>query len=86
MQITHFRTRAAHRHTRLVAREARMPATIVEYARFVEVQQRRAQILAELEPPREPPVPPTPDGQIIEISQSLTSVDANTTSGIVDVR
>jgi hypothetical protein len=30
-----------------------MPGALVEYARFVEVQQRRSRIAAELEPPAE---------------------------------
>jgi hypothetical protein len=90
MQITHFRTPASvRRHTLAVPREARMPGALVEYARFVEVQQRRARIIAELERPPETPAPqtgPTTVDQFIDVGESLTSIDASTTRGSVDVR
>ena len=66
-----------------------MPGTLVEYARFVEVQQRRAGIIAELERPPETAAPrtgPTAVAQSIDIGKTLTSVDASTTRGTVDVR
>jgi hypothetical protein len=66
-----------------------MPGSLVEYARFVEVQQRRARIIAELERPPETPAPrtgPTTVDQFIDVGESLTSVDASTTRGSVDVR
>jgi hypothetical protein len=66
-----------------------MPGTLVEYARFVEVQQRRAWIIAELERPPETPAPPTEPtagDQCNDISQSPVSVDASAARGTVDVR
>ena len=65
-----------------------MPGTLVEYARFVEVQQRRARVTAELERPPERPVPrtePTAVDQCIDVDESPTPPDASTTRGDVDV-
>ena len=59
-----------------------MAATVIEYARFVEVQQRRARIVAELEPAGRTPAPltePTGVDPFIDVSESETSVDASTT-------
>jgi hypothetical protein len=86
MQIVHFRTPASDRHhTVRVPRESRMAGTLVDYARFVEAQQRRARIVVELE---RPPVPmgPTAVDQFIDVGESVTSVEASTTPGTVDVR
>ena len=50
MQITQFRTSAYSRHRTVAVRgqSPTMVGSVVEYARFVEVQQRRARVLAEL--------------------------------------
>lgn len=66
-----------------------MPAIVVDYARFVEVQQRRARVAAELKRPRQTPAPPmgrTAIEQFLDGRESVTSVDASTTRGTVDVR
>ena len=66
-----------------------MPGTLVEYARFVEVQQRRARVIEELEHSSETPAPrreSTSVDAFIDIAQSLTPVDASTTRGTGDVR
>jgi hypothetical protein len=60
-----------------------MPGSLVEYPRFVEVQQRRARIIAELV---RPPATPTAPDRYIDVGESVTSVDASTTPGTVDVR
>ena len=66
-----------------------MPGMVVDYARFVEVQQRRARIAADLERPREAPPPPTgrtATEPYLDVGESVTSVDASTTRRTVDVR
>jgi hypothetical protein len=66
-----------------------MPGIVVDYARFVEVQQRRARIVAVLERPREPPPPPTGRTAIepyLDVGESVTSVDASTTRRTIDMR
>jgi hypothetical protein len=65
-----------------------MPGTLVEYARFVEVQQRRARVIAELEHSSATPAPrrETSVDLFIDVAQSLTPVDAGTTRGTGDVR
>jgi hypothetical protein len=59
-----------------------MAATVIEYARFVEVQHRRARIVAELERAARTPArltEPTAVDPFIDVSESETSVDASTT-------
>lgn len=64
-----------------------MPGIVVDYARFVEVQQRRARIAAELERPREaPPMGQTAIEQFFDVRELVTSDDASTTRQTVDVR
>ena len=66
-----------------------MPGSVVEYARFVEVQQRRARIAAGLEQPGEVPPPPTGRTgivQLLDVRETLTSVDPSTTRQTIDVR
>jgi hypothetical protein len=89
MQTVHFRTPAfAPNDTVRVPRESRMAGTIVEYARFVEVQERRARMVAELERPPQTPAPPTEStvDQFIDVGGSVTSVEASTTPRTIDVR
>ena len=56
-----------------------MPGTLLG-SRFVEVQQRRARLIADVEQPPETPAPgkgPTAIDQCIDIGQSLTLLDAS---------
>jgi hypothetical protein len=66
-----------------------MAGTLVNYARFVEVQERRARLIAGLEPP--PGSPARPSGplvvdEVIDVGESPSSIDAGTTPGTGDVR
>ena len=67
-----------------------MPGIVVEYARFVEVQQRRARIATELERPREalpPPMGGMGNEQFLDVGESVTCVGASTTGRqTIDVR
>jgi hypothetical protein len=61
----------------------------VEYARFVEMQQRRARIIAELERRPETPAPraaPTAVDHVIDVDEWPMSGDASRTLRDVDVR
>ena len=66
-----------------------MAGILVEYSRFVEVQQRRMRLLAELRGPSQTPAPPR---ATVRVSQRLTDAGASpaplaeTTCGAVDVR
>lgn len=65
-----------------------MPGIVVDYARFVEVQQRRARIAAALERPREAPPPATGRTAIepfLDVGETVTSVDVSTTRRTIDV-
>lgn len=66
-----------------------MPGILVEYARFVEVQQRRARVAAELLGLR-PPAPADIGGATASddepVQIAVFHIDASTTRGTVDVR
>ena len=66
-----------------------MPGALVEYARFVEVQQRRSRIAAELAPPAEwliPRAPGTAVDECIDHLEPVTSADESARRGPIDVR
>ena len=66
-----------------------MAGILVEHARFVEVQQRRARVVAELTRPPETPAPRTAStsvDQVIDVGDSPIAVAARPTRGAVDVR
>ena len=66
-----------------------MPGIVVEYARFVEVQQRRARVAAELLPTRKgerPLTGRTAIEQSLGVRESVTPPDASTTGHTIDVR
>jgi len=59
-----------------------MASTLVEYVRFVEVQQRRARLAAELTQPLDVVMAPNgttaPTDQSLDVDASPASVDAST--------
>ena len=56
-----------------------MPATLVEHSRFVEVQQRRARIVAALTPaPEAPTAPPATPADTFILDDSQSRVAATT--------
>ena len=66
-----------------------MAAIVVEYARFVEVRQRRARLAEEFtHPPREPAMgvsnPESVDDHAAEVG--VPRPDASITRGVIDVR
>ena len=89
MQITQFRTsaHARHRTVGVLGKSPTMVGKVVEYARFVEVQQRRARVLAELLH-RAPETPPATFGVAVDDqpTEGLFPSDASTMHGTVDVR
>ncbi len=89
MQIAQFRTSPSVRHHAVaVPSEPPMIGNVVEYARFVEVQQRRARVRAELLH-RSPEGPRTTLGAAVDdhtTQVGVSHIDASTTPGTVDVR
>ena len=66
-----------------------MSGALVEYARFVEVRQRRSRITADLEPPTEGLIPRaarTAVDECIDDGEPLTSADESARRGPIDVR
>jgi hypothetical protein len=70
-------------------REAHMPGALVEYARFVEVRERRLRIIAELEGPVEvlsTAAATTAVDQCREPVETVTSAEERAIRGPIDVR
>jgi len=63
-----------------------MPGSLVEYARFVEAQQRRARIVAERSSMTAARPTATTIDEFIDVGESMRPVDPNTPPGTVDVR
>ena len=89
MHMISFRTPIFDRHRTLRAScETRMAGTLVDYARFVEVQQRRARIVAELRPLHDMSVAATGPAtdQCIDVLEPPMPFDASIARGDLDVR
>jgi hypothetical protein len=63
-----------------------VPGRLVEYARFVEVRQRRARIVAALEPPPATLASSTALERFIGVGESTSAVDGSATQGTGDGR
>lgn len=81
--------RTPHDRYRVFSSEVDVTGILIDYARFVEVQQRRARVDAELGRTHQPPASPTrlaPIAEPVQATRRLVSVDRKIGPSTADVR